>query len=431
MPRNKKKIREAMPQGIWITNDGRYHWDLKKRLKDGRTWRRSSDHATLKLAVDSRKRALKDYERVLSGLEPIFGDGTTVGEWCTYCLDNIMPTSGSRRGRPYKLTTLRGYRQLAECYVLPHLGDIKLKYISVSHLDLMMKHLRSNELKISVKNFLSRIFSLAEDREKIAMGSNPCKKLPLRRVKTKRTQGMVVRHYERDPKHSQRLVLVETRVPDGKLIVRKRILSLNEENLLLSFLSEHAEYKLYLTPVLLGLRAGLRISEAIGLEWSNVDLDKKFLRVEQQANYVSGKGVVICDPKSAAGFRQIPLCKSLFEHLCQLKETTHNEYVCASASGSRLEQARYSDRLRRIMYEAGLGHRVEGSFFVRQPTHHDLRRTCLSRMASGNHTESSRSQPAPVHILARFAGHEDAKTLLDYYVATDDKILIQIVADMP
>ena len=431
MQTKSRKKEGSIPEGIWLKSNGRYQWDLRKRLSDGRTWRKSSDHDSLPKAIAARNQALRDYERILKGLEPVYGDNTTVEKWCLHCLNVVMPTIGSRRGRAYKATTLRGYAQLANCYILPHLGDIRLKHLSVTHLDHFMSKLPTNDLKIANKNFLSRIMGLAEEREKIAVGSNPCKKIKINRPKTKRTKGLVVRHYLKDQSHSQRLIKVETQIPDGKLIVRKRILSFEEEEALLTFVSNHPLYNLYLTPILLGLRAGLRISEAIGLEWSNVHLDEKLIRIEQQANYVSGQGVVISDPKSMAGFRPIPLCRSLFDHLTLLKQTARDEFVCTSSDGCRLEQSRYSERLRRIMYESGLGHRVEGSSFVRQPSHHDLRRTCLSRLANGVHSSLTRTQPAPVHILARFAGHEDPKTLLDYYVASDDKLLTEIVADMP
>ena len=65
--------------------------------------------------------------------------------------------------------------------------------------------------------------------------------------------------------------------------------------------------------LLLGLR-GLRRGEAVGLRWSDVDLDAGQLRVEQQVVKV-GSQLVIGPPKSHAGNRTVALDRTTAELL--------------------------------------------------------------------------------------------------------------------
>jgi len=59
------------------------------------------------------------------------------------------------------------------------------------------------------------------------------------------------------------------------------------------------------------LALGLRPGEALGLRWSDVDLDAGVLHVRQQLQRVKGKGLVATPPKSEAGKRWMNLLAPL------------------------------------------------------------------------------------------------------------------------
>lgn len=63
-------------------------------------------------------------------------------------------------------------------------------------------------------------------------------------------------------------------------------------------------------PLCLALRAGLRRGEICGLQWRDIDLAARTLRVRRQRCRASGK-LITQPPKSAAGIRDVPICPEL------------------------------------------------------------------------------------------------------------------------
>jgi|SRR5579884_3776580 len=55
------------------------------------------------------------------------------------------------------------------------------------------------------------------------------------------------------------------------------------------------------------LATGLRIGEALGLRWQDVDLDKRRLQVRQQLTIIPGEPWALTPPKSKSGRRTVPL----------------------------------------------------------------------------------------------------------------------------
>lgn len=60
---------------------------------------------------------------------------------------------------------------------------------------------------------------------------------------------------------------------------------------------------------------GLRRGELIGLRWSDVNWDKATLSIEQQYQYIPGKGIFAKAPKTKRGIRTIPLTSDLLDRL--------------------------------------------------------------------------------------------------------------------
>ena len=68
------------------------------------------------------------------------------------------------------------------------------------------------------------------------------------------------------------------------------------------------------TAYLLGRYCGLRINEAFGLKWENVDLENGTIIIDRQMQYQDGL-IKLVSPKTRNSKRTIFLCPTLQEHL--------------------------------------------------------------------------------------------------------------------
>jgi integrase len=78
------------------------------------------------------------------------------------------------------------------------------------------------------------------------------------------------------------------------------------------------------------LALGLRQGEALGLPWAAVDLDAGTLRVRQALQRQKGKGLVIVEPKSAAGKRTVAMPRPLLDALRQHRTAQLEERLAAA-----------------------------------------------------------------------------------------------------
>lgn len=60
---------------------------------------------------------------------------------------------------------------------------------------------------------------------------------------------------------------------------------------------------------------GLREGELFGLRWSDLDWEKKYLKIQRQLQRIQGKGIVFTEPKTASGKRMIVLSTGMIAKL--------------------------------------------------------------------------------------------------------------------
>lgn len=123
----------------------------------------------------------------------------------------------------------------------------------------------------------------------------------------------------------------------GSMSSNKVPLTEEEQEILLEHLqSNQTRYSRYYTFVLLMLRTGVRIGEALGLTWSDIDLQNRILNVDHQLIYKRNKGgckLYIAVPKQKRE-RKIPLPSDLCAALQIYKQNT---YFISLASGCTLD----------------------------------------------------------------------------------------------
>jgi integrase len=129
---------------------------------------------------------------------------------------------------------------------------------------------------------------------------------------------------------------------------------------------------------------GLRIGEALGLGWDDVNTEARTLRVRRAIQRQTGKGLVFIEPKSAQSRRTIDLTQTAIEALhkhrtSQLESRLqlgvrwrNHDMVFCSQVGTPLDPMNTYHRFQKALQESGLPR-------MRQ---HDLRHTAATLMLS-------------------------------------------------
>jgi integrase len=158
----------------------------------------------------------------------------------------------------------------------------------------------------------------------------------------------------------------------------------------------------------------MRVSEALGLHWQDIDFDSREIRVSGQLT----EEKTIKKPKTGAGGRSIPLLPvvehALREHRKKQLELGNygaDRLVFTTAQGKPLN--RHNVRNKGIQHAADkAGLNPEGATKI---TTHDLRRTFISHLILGLGLD-------PVRV-SKIAGHSNVSVTLNVYADEFDKAL--------
>lgn len=162
-------------------------------------------------------------------------------------------------------------------------------------------------------------------------------------------------------------------------------------------------YPLYVLTAAVGLRQG----EALGLGWSDVDLDKGQLSVRHTLQRIDSR-LALVEPKSARSRRTIPMPGSiaaeLRAHRLRQKEERlwmgsrwrDRDFVFTSTIGTPLDGTNVTHQFQRLLREAGL----------RALRFHDLRHTAASLMLQ---------QGVPARVVMEILGHSQISLTLNTY----------------
>lgn len=95
--------------------------------------------------------------------------------------------------------------------------------------------------------------------------------------------------------------------------------------------------------VMIGLYAGLRREEILGLQWDCVHLDcpAPYLSVQRAWHIENNRPVILSELKTSAARRDIPLPPQLVECLLEAKASSKSEYVIANSEGKPLSGTQF------------------------------------------------------------------------------------------
>lgn len=160
---------------------------------------------------------------------------------------------------------------------------------------------------------------------------------------------------------------------------------------------------------LLLANTGLRAGEAIALRWDNIDLDKGFIHVKQNASVVKcrdGKEnkyqVVITTVKTKTGNRIVPCNEKALQALRALQDYQkshhiHSDYVDCNDKGGLLSQQTLPKILKAILKAADVPYRSVHSF----------RHTFATNLIQAG---------VDVKVVSQLLGHSSVKITYDTYV---------------
>ena len=97
--------------------------------------------------------------------------------------------------------------------------------------------------------------------------------------------------------------------------------------------------------VMIGLYAGLRREEILGLRWSNVTLDgpAPHISVRTALRWEHNRPVISSELKTPAARRDVPIPPQLVECLCAWKENSTSEYVFSNSAGMPKSESQFQN----------------------------------------------------------------------------------------
>lgn len=322
---------------LYKGQDGRWHGYVSMGLKDnGRRDRRhvSGDRRSDVLAK------VRDLERRRDeGSGSAAGRAPTVTAWLMHWLDTIA----APKVRP---STLQRYRQLVKHQLVPKVGHHRLDRLQPEHVERMYVELLAAGLSpasvLQAHRVLSRALKVAMQRGRVAR--NVCALVDAPSVSRVEVEPLTA-------DEARRVLRVAAGMRNG------------------------ARWSV-------ALALGLRQGEALGLPWDAVNLDAGTLRIRQALQRQAGKGLVIVEPKSAAGKRTITLPRQLAEALRSHRQAQLEERMAAAniwedhglvfcqPNGQPIEPRADHRAWRQLLTTAG----------VRQARLHDARHTAATIM---------------------------------------------------
>jgi integrase len=345
-------------------DDGRWHGYVSMGTKGNGTRDRRHISAVTRAAVVEKVKALEAKRD--AGMVGASGRALLVDEWLDYWAENIASVRVRAR-------TLATYRTMIRLHLNPYIGKRRLDQLQPEHLEQTYKQLLDKGLSpasvLRVHRMLHRALKIAMQRDRVA-----------RNVAT-----LVEPTRQERPKTPEPLDVEEC----------KRVLAAAEG------LRNSARWTV-------ALALGLRQSEALALQWKDIDFDRGTLSVRRGLHRVPGEGLVFTEPKTDCSRRTIAVPAPLVEALRKQRVAQNEErlvagsewddwdLVFAQPNGRPLDKHSDYETWIKLLNRAGVRH---------------------IRLHDGRHTAATLLLTAGVHprVVMELLGHSQMRTTTDIY----------------
>ena len=195
--------------------------------------------------------------------------------------------------------------------------------------------------------------------------------------------------------------------------VTRETITRKQERDYLKFVKEDSYFCAYYEVVYILFHTGLRISEFCGLTLSDIEFDKKRIKVDHQLQYINGEGMTIQAPKTEKGERFIPMTdevETCFRNLIEKRKKPTVEvmvdgytgFLCLDENGKPLMAYHWEKRMQRILEKYNSIYKVQ----MPKVTPHVCRHTFCSNMAKSGMNPKT---------LQYIMGHSDISVTLNTY----------------
>ena len=361
----------------YITIQGSLHIEhgtyiVRARVPDPKTGKRSqrSKSTGFKAKNNTKRKAELAMREILAQWEReanrvVYEDDPLFSEYVQKFLD--------RSAMEHRENTTCTYTGYAKTYILPTLGNIKVREIKRQHIqsfydDLFEKGKSANSIR-KYAVIISGALHLAVLDEIIPY--NIAKDGSIKVPKAKRYRGEVY-----DKVEAQTLLKIANEEPEPMR-----------------------------SAIILALCYGLRREETCGLRWCDIDFDKKEMFICNTVTQNGGKVFRDNDTKTEKSRRYLTLVESTIPYLKELKATQKKrglklDKVCRWPDGKEVQPGYITHAFPKVLKRHGLKH-------IR---YHDLRGTAASLMA----------QSSTPKQLQEFMGHNKIATTMEIYVKAFD-----------
>lgn len=343
-----RKPAEQTTSTLYRGADGHWHARVTMgRRPDGTTERKHLQRRT----KNELREAVRELERSRDvGTYVWTRDDLTLAQWLEHWLETVLPMAA-------RWKTLSTYRSQMNCHVIPHLGDWRLSELRPEHLEAHYRRLQADGHSTHVVRAVHRVLrsALNEAVRRRRLAINP---------------ALAARAPRAEDVEVEPLSVQESR----------RVIAAAQETL------HPARWSIALS---LGLRQG----EALGLLWSDIDLDDGVLRVRRSVQRHTwkhgcslvdgspscgrkrgaecprrtGGGLLLVEPKTKASKRTIvlpaPLVDELRNHRAQVNRRrlaagqawdAAHDLVFPAAHGGLIDPARDHTEWKALLKAAGL-----------------------------------------------------------------------------
>lgn len=222
--------------------------------------------------------------------------------------------------------------------------------------------------------------------------------------------------------------LKELKQSRNLFVEKRKALTVAEQNIFLDFLKNSNMYQHWYPIFALMIGTGLRVGEATGLRWKDIDFENNIITVNHTLVYFNhaegGCYFGINTPKTEAGRRTVPMIESVKEALmqekeyqrlcgilCKAKVDGYTDFIFINRFGNVQHQGTLNKALRRIIRDCNqaiLDNAKDNTEVVLLPKFscHTLRHTFTTRLCESG---------INIKVIQSVLGHADISTTLDIY----------------
>lgn len=374
---------------VWRYRFVAYEMDGKRK------WESKSGFKTKKEAETAGYRAMLEFKKFVTSSCSMI----TFEEYSKQYMD----TRGTLH---LAVGTQKTYKTILKLYILPVIGDIPISLVTTKMLDeilFSMRHLSRGYCQFA-KGVIDSIFSHAHKVDRV-INFNPADALSSPAKRNGKTKPLEV------------LALEDV----------KRILNWAKA------------YDInYYTVLLLGFELGLRISEATGLDWKDVDLENGKVTIRQALKYKTSHSedllsYYLGSLKTENGYRTILMSKRLVSHLSAIRANPcpgiyFEKIETILPTGEKIWELKKTDRITRDVFDP----------VIRSPRGYVFAATSIStfnlmvdkelgyknfhyHLLRHTHATLLVDSGAPIKEVSKRLGHKSITTTMDLYVKrTDD-----------